>query len=77
VRSTNSGVSAFVDPAGRVVSATAVFEQASLVNDVRLGSMGGTLYETLGPWLGWLSLLVSAVIVLRKRSTLQPGKSSV
>ena len=77
VRSTNSGVSAFVDPAGRVVAATPVFEQASLVNDVRLGNMGGTLYETLGPWLGWVSLLVSAVIVLRKRSTLQPGKSSV
>ena len=77
VRSTNSGVSAFVDPAGRVVASTAVFEQASLVDDVRLGSMGGTLYETLGPWLGWVSLLVSAAIVLRKRSTLQPGKSSV
>ena len=77
VRSTNSGVSAFIDPAGRVVANTPTFEQASLVNDVRLGTMGTTLYELLGPWLGWLSLLLSATIVLRKRSKLQPGKSSV
>lgn len=80
VRSTNSGVSAFIDPAGRVVANTPVFEPATLVEDVRLGSMGGTLYETLGPWLGWLSLLLAAAFALRPspwadRSTLQLRKS--
>jgi apolipoprotein N-acyltransferase len=80
VRATNSGVSAFVDPAGRVVANTGVFEQATLVHDVRLGSMGRTLYETLGPWLGWLSLLLAAAFALRPspwadRSTLQREQS--
>jgi apolipoprotein N-acyltransferase len=80
VRSTNSGVSAFIDPAGRVVESTGVFEQASLVHDVRLGNMGGTLYETLGPWLGWLSLLLTITLALRPatpkfRSTLQAEQS--
>ncbi len=69
VRSTNSGVSAFVDPAGRVVSHTGVFEQATLVEDVRLGPVGGaesaTLYELLGPWLGWLCLFLSGFFAAR------------
>ncbi|MFO0683706.1 MAG: apolipoprotein N-acyltransferase [Sandaracinus sp.] len=65
VRSTNSGVSAFIDPAGRVVAHTGTFEQASLVDDVRLGSMGTTLYELLGPWLGWISLFLAAFCAAR------------
>ena len=80
VRSTNSGVSAFVDPAGRVVAHTATFEQATLTHDVRLGNMGTTLYERLGPWLGWLSLLLTTFFAARparQRSKLQPEKSSV
>jgi apolipoprotein N-acyltransferase len=82
VRSTNSGVSAFVDPAGRVVASTETFAQATLVDDVRLGPVGGegatTLYELLGPWLGWLSLFLTGLFASRpapKRSTLQPEKS--
>lgn len=84
VRSTNSGVSAFVDPAGRVVASTETFEQASLVDEVRLGPVGGpgsrTLYELLGPWLGWLSLLLTAFFAARPapaRWTLQGRKSRV
>lgn len=80
VRSTNSGVSAFIDPAGRVVASTPTFEQASLVQDVRLGPVSGTVYETLGPWLGWLSLFLAGFFAARpspetKRSKLQPKES--
>lgn len=81
VRSTNSGVSAFVDPAGRVVRNTGVFEPATLIGDVNLGTMGSTLYELAGPWPGWLSLLLIAWMATRSRtqarSRLQPEKSSV
>jgi apolipoprotein N-acyltransferase len=81
VRGTNSGVSAFVDPAGRVVANTETFVQATLVHDVRLGDMGTTLYERLGPWLGWLSLLLTAFFAARPApktgSTLRQSDSSV
>ncbi len=68
VRSTNSGVSAFIDPLGRVTSHTATFEQATLVDDVRLGAVHETLYELLGPWPGYVSLLGVAFMLSRRRT---------
>jgi apolipoprotein N-acyltransferase len=52
VRSTNSGVSAVVDPIGRTMAHTKTFESASLDATVHFMS-GGTLYEVLGdiPWV--------------------------
>jgi len=48
---------------------------------VRLGGMGTTLYELLGPWLGWLSLLLTALFAARPApktgSTLRNTDSSV
>ncbi|MBN1607533.1 MAG: apolipoprotein N-acyltransferase [Polyangiaceae bacterium] len=60
VRSVNSGVSAFVDPVGRVVSHTQPFVQATLRSRVAwLNS--STCFRTIGqaPW--WLLALLSAV----------------
>jgi apolipoprotein N-acyltransferase len=49
--------SAIIDPYGRQVALTLnPGEQAVLVGDVSLGSGDGTLFTTLGDWLGWLSL---------------------
>jgi apolipoprotein N-acyltransferase len=49
--------SAIIDPYGRQVALTLnPDEQAVLVGDVLLGSGDGTLFTTLGDWLGWLSL---------------------
>lgn len=58
VRSTNSGVSAIVDPVGRVLAHTRPFEQATLKRDVHLLD-GVTPYRVLGdaPW--WLLSLVA------------------
>ena len=67
VRSTNSGVSAFIDPLGRVVSHTETFVPATLVHDVRLGAVTGTLYELLGPWPGYVSLLGIVLMLSRRR----------
>jgi apolipoprotein N-acyltransferase len=71
VRSNNSGVSAFIDPLGRVGSHTDTFEAATLVEDVRLGAVHETVYELLGPWPGYVSLLGIAFMLVRRRRS--PG----
>lgn len=56
VRSTNSGVSGVVDPVGRTVTHTGVFEEKVSRATVRWLS-GATVYEILGDKLGWLTTL--------------------
>jgi apolipoprotein N-acyltransferase len=68
VRSTNSGVSAFVDPAGRVVAHTETFTQAALRQEIAYLHGSATPYELYGdaPW--WLCSLFSALAcAFRKR----------
>jgi apolipoprotein N-acyltransferase len=49
--------SAVIDPYGRQVALTLnPDEQVVLIGDVSLGSGDGTLFTTLGDWLGWASL---------------------
>lgn len=55
VRATNTGVSAIIDPLGRVVTESPLFERASLHGEVAMMT-GWTPYRTLGDWPGWLSL---------------------
>ena len=62
VRATNTGISAIVDPFGRVVDATSLLKRASLVGEVRALSTR-TLYGALGNWpavgaLVWLLVWV-------------------
>jgi apolipoprotein N-acyltransferase len=69
VRSTNSGVSAFVDPVGRVLAHTGTFERAALSHEVSYLEPGPTPYERYGdtPW--WACTVAIAVLCLvpRKR----------
>jgi apolipoprotein N-acyltransferase len=60
VRATNSGVSAVVDPAGRVVARSGLFTRETLRADVRPLD-GETLYARLGDWPGWLA---AALVVI-------------
>jgi apolipoprotein N-acyltransferase len=53
VRSTNSGVSAFVDPVGRTISQTSTFRQQTLDHDIAWLD-GKTPYRLFGEWLTWL-----------------------
>jgi apolipoprotein N-acyltransferase len=58
VRVTNTGVSAFVDPVGRIVSHTGLWTREVLVDRIPL-LKGRTAYGLLGDWLGWLCALLS------------------
>lgn len=53
VRSTNSGVSAIVDPLGRLVTQTDVFKEETRLTTVHWLN-GTTLYELIGDKLWWL-----------------------
>jgi apolipoprotein N-acyltransferase len=57
VRSTNSGVSAVIDPSGRLVAASGVFTRESLSADVAMLAGARTLYQVVGAWPGWVALL--------------------
>ena len=58
VRSTNTGISAFVDPVGRIVTRSGVWTRETLVDRVPM-MQGSTLYALAGDWLGWLCGLLS------------------
>jgi apolipoprotein N-acyltransferase len=69
VRAANTGISGAVDPYGRVIARTPIFEPAALVVDVRLLS-GRTIYSRVGDVVVWFSLAVTLWIVttsLRRR----------
>ncbi|MBW2702500.1 MAG: hypothetical protein JRF33_16895 [Deltaproteobacteria bacterium] len=56
VRSTNTGVSAFIDPMGRITQQTKLTDAEAIIETVPMMS-GGTLYAWLGDWPAWLSIL--------------------
>lgn len=78
IRSTNTGISAFVDPAGRIVARTGQWTQETLVAEVPIFEDGLTpLYQHLGDALGRLGLFYVAVGTLRilrqRRSASRPA----
>jgi apolipoprotein N-acyltransferase len=62
VRVTNTGVSAFVDPVGRIVSRTGVWTRESLVSRIPM-MQGSTLYSLLGDWIGWLCIIITVACI--------------
>jgi apolipoprotein N-acyltransferase len=63
VRSTNSGISAIVDPAGRVAVRTGVLTRENLRATVGLLE-GETVYARFGDWSGWVCALASLTMLL-------------
>jgi apolipoprotein N-acyltransferase len=57
-RAANTGISAFVDPYGRVVQSTPLFEEAVAVGEVRFLD-GTTLYVRIGDVVPWAGLVVA------------------
>ena len=78
VRATNTGVSAFVDPVGRIVSRSGVWTRETLVDRIPM-MKGRTVYALLGNWVGWVCGILTLVGIglaiqvakLRKREDLQ------
>lgn len=66
VRATNTGISAIIDPAGRILQETPVFARANIVGEVS-PMYGTTLYQKFGDWPGYVSLTVVVAAVARAR----------
>ncbi len=64
VRSTNTGISGWIDNRGRIYDKTAMYQQAVVVADVPLETTA-TLYNALGDWLALLSLAFTLLCWLR------------
>jgi apolipoprotein N-acyltransferase len=67
-RAANTGISGVVDPYGRVVVRSAIFEQAGLVEEVRLLTRR-TIYSTIGDAIAYfaIALTVVALVTFRRR----------
>jgi apolipoprotein N-acyltransferase len=67
-RAANTGISGAVDPYGRVVGKSAIFEQVGLVVEVRF-LQGRTIYSRIGDVAAYASLALTALalIVVRGR----------
>jgi len=72
VRSTNSGVSAFVDPVGRVLAASHTFQEETLVHEIAW-LRGRTAYELLGTRPYWLAVLFAVYAAFAKRKLAKPA----
>jgi apolipoprotein N-acyltransferase len=57
-RAANTGISGFVDPYGRVVEKTDLFEEVVVVGELRFIT-DRTIYSRLGDLVAWLSLVVT------------------
>ena len=66
VRSTNSGVSAFVDPVGRTLATTETFKEQTLVHEIAW-LRGRTPYEWLGTYPYWLAAAFAVYAALGQR----------
>jgi apolipoprotein N-acyltransferase len=62
-RAANTGVSGFVDPYGRVLQSSMMFQSAVLVEDVRF-IKERTVYGRIGDLVGWLSVAFTAAALL-------------
>jgi apolipoprotein N-acyltransferase len=65
-RAANTGVSGFVDPYGRVLAKSELFEQKLLVENVRF-LQGRTIYSRIGDLVAWSSLALTAAMFLATR----------
>jgi apolipoprotein N-acyltransferase len=62
-RAANTGISGFVDPYGRIMQKTGLFEPAILVQDVRFLT-DRTVYNRIGDLVAWLSLAMTIAALL-------------
>ena len=68
-RAANTGISGVVDPYGRIVQASGIFEQVGLVTEARLLS-GRTVYSQIGDVIAYVAMALTliALVVVRRRA---------
>jgi apolipoprotein N-acyltransferase len=61
-RSANTGISGIVDPYGRIVQSSAIFEQIGLIGEVRLLT-GRTLYSRMGDVIAYAAIALTLIAI--------------
>jgi apolipoprotein N-acyltransferase len=57
-RCANTGISGFIDSRGRILQATSLFEDATMLASIHLGK-GESLYTRYGDWFAWSCLVLT------------------
>jgi apolipoprotein N-acyltransferase len=70
VRAANTGISGAVDPYGRVLARSRLFEPEVTTVDVRYLD-ATTFYARFGDWFAWLSVAVTAALLVTVRRRVQ------
>jgi apolipoprotein N-acyltransferase len=73
-RAANTGISGVVDPYGRVVQASAIFEQVGLVVEARLLT-GRTIYSQIGDVIAYVAMALTLIALVIVRPRLPSGDS--
>jgi apolipoprotein N-acyltransferase len=73
VRAANTGISGVVDPYGRVLDRTNLFETSTVVREVRF-LQGRTLYNRIGDAVAYACLAITALALLALRRTAGSGR---
>ncbi len=66
VRSANTGISGFIDPAGRIIAATPLFQEAAVTRSMPLITEK-TIYTRFGDWFA-ITCCIAAVLTFLRRS---------
>ena len=62
VRTANTGISAFIEPSGRIVRQLGLFERGTMIERVPLRSVE-TLYTRWGDWVAYVGFVVSGLVL--------------
>ena len=65
-RAANTGISGFVDPYGRVLQKSQMFQSAVMTEDLRFLT-NRTIYSRIGDLAGWLSVALTAAALVATR----------
>lgn len=68
VRAANTGISGYVDPAGRVLETSGIFKTATLLRSVPVIKNQTTFYSRHGDVLPWIALAAGLVMILASRA---------
>ena len=70
VRSTNTGISAFIAPTGEITHRSGTFTQETLLADV-IPLSDETIFSRFGNWFGWFILTILALFGTRHYHSLR------